>query len=77
MKKEITIDYNLYREEYDKQYTRGYEASFIELSKFLILTDTQNADIYLEALDDFCSENETFELIEKIKLWYKGLKNEH
>lgn len=75
MKKEITIDYNLYREEYDKQYTRGYESAFYELSKFLIITDTQNADIYLGALNAFCNQNDCFELIDKIDLWYKGLKN--
>ena len=74
MKKEITIDFTLYSEELDKQYIEGYESAFCKLSKFLIITDTQNADIYLKALNDFCVQNEYLDLIDKVEKWYKGVK---
>jgi hypothetical protein len=70
--KTISMEYSEYKEELSQEHVKGYEKAFKDFCKFLLTTDTQNADIYLDAIDEYCSAEELYEYESDIREWFNN-----
>lgn len=67
-KKELTIDYRLYKDELRAQYCSGYDKALIDFTNHFKKSNVskKELDIFLSVLSDYLVENEDDELSKKI-----------